>query len=1102
MKVIETFGETLRIKTVELLKSDNLKYNITQKMVDENTKLSLLKYLYDDGYKEKVISTFSNEQLKLEGLKQLKNDSSKIKIISSLTDINLIEQSLSFIEFDQNKVIVINSLTDEVDRLNLSNSIKAEWERIEVLVTITSDKLKARALSLLTRDDYKAKLISTIRDENIKYELLRQVNEDSEKITIISSFKNEDLLYSAISQLKNEYNKASVLVKVANDNVKYKFLSLINSEDLKANIINSMSDNNFKINAINLLTKDNFKLKVINKIEDELVRVNLISTLEKQESQFIVIAQIKSNEIKVNGLKTINNYQEVMRTFFKNGSFEYLYHFDKNILKQVFDDKQMKILNEYSNIKNEKIRKLYSIYVSANYENINMENLDKISQILFRIEMSNSSELQAFGDLIAKHVLNHDNPLQYFSKVEDIFVKNNIPYVGKIFEVFKLLHSNSRDYRNYSPLLNRFKDSQYQIQIMDLIIFNDLLKCAFGSNNRSLKEFITEIDKGNNILTNVMTNKTLLNSLNNSEKIILIKYLDKIEIILDSYDKWKNKKTGSTVCEDLLLRINYVVDRLNLAGNNYKEIPDIIVKKLCGISGIDTFESAKKYFEYIISETDKRNREKINGPFILEEGDFVKGINDVKYLSRILQNGSVSKEFLGDSSNSDATPLDTDLSRILLKDMNGKQSSELGRIIGSTISGSYGSTWFVLKNDPSRIEITRNSTNLENGHNLSPKFSKLEAFKTLQEGHYGIRTGFPTSEISYIVSRSHFDRIGLEIAMNGFYIPVVNMDGKLVFTPEDYDILRSKMSGLSYYGENNYVFSNNLVNEDTSIIVERIGQYNTETKRKSDLINSLIKESLLELGLVLKDKIDGDLSEGTVELIDIGSTGRGTNKPDEGDFDFMMRLDKSILSNPSKMDELKKNILKRLEKENSSELTSTGDFRLKKVKIDDDTCVDIDITFTMKTDKVSYSTDMCLQERLSNIYNQNPQQYNYVVANILLAKQVLKQGDVYKPNRGEIPQGGLGGVGIENWILQNGGSFIDAAKSFLDAANGKTFEEFKNTYYIWDFGENHMAERRGQYSHDNFVSNNMSQSGYNRMIQVLNEYVKKYEYNQSDTIRR
>ena len=371
--------------------------------------------------------------------------------------------------------------------------------------------------------------------------------------------------------------------------------------------------------------------------------------------------------------------------------------------------------------------------------------------------------------------------------------------------------------------------------------------------------------------------------------------------------------------------------------------------------------------------------------------------------------------------------------------------------------------------------------------------SKLEAFQTLKDGHYGIRTGFASSDISYIVSKSHFDRIGLEIAMNGFYIPVVNVEGKLVFTPEDYDKLRNQMSGLSYYGENNYVFSNNLINSEVIHIASQVEQNNIQTKTKRDLINEKIKCALLKLGLIFKDKIDGDLSEGTVELIDTGSTGRGTNKPGDGDFDFMMRLDKSILSSPEKLAELKSKILNELGKENSHELTSAGDFRLKNVKINNDIFVDIDITFTGKTDKIAYSTDMCLQDRLENIYKQNSLQYNYVVANILLAKQVLKEGNAYKPNRGETPQGGLGGVGIENWILQNGGSFIDAARSFLNAAEGKSFEEFKNSYYIWDFGENHMAERRGQYIHDNFVSNNMSQSGYFQMVQVLHEFVRDYE---------
>lgn len=504
----------------------------------------------------------------------------------------------------------------------------------------------------------------------------------------------------------------------------------------------------------------------------------------------------------------------------------------------------------------------------------------------------------------------------------------------------------------------------------------------------------------------------------------------------------------------------------------------------CGFIGINTLNQAKEWISSKIKIADERNRNAANSEMKLERGDFIKGIGGITYLRNILQNGSVSKEFLGASATSDATPLDTDVSMIM--ESEGTNAEKIGR----TATNGYGPIYFVLKNDDRFITTRNNSESL----NVENDMSKIEVFYTgvLGQGHYGIRTGFSSSEINYIVMDNYDERVGLEIAMNGFYIPVANKEGKIIFSPKEYDSIRAKMQGLSYYGENEYTFSENLVTSDIEDIVSQIEESSYLTQQKRMKICGIIEKSLNELGLQLKTKIDGDLTDGFVELIDTGSTGRGTNKPGDGDFDFMMRLDKLILSNPSKIGELKQTLLKKLGIENSSMLTGTGDFRLKGVEIDNDTNVDIDITFTEKTDTVSYSTDMALQDRLSTIQKLNPENYKYVVANILQAKRTLKQAGVYKPNRGESPQGGLGGVGIENWILQNGGSFIDAAKSFIEAAEGKSFEDFRNSYYIWDFGENHLAERRGLYSHDNFVTNNMSELGYQKMVQVLKEYIKNY----------
>lgn len=86
-----------------------------------------------------------------------------------------------------------------------------------------------------------------------------------------------------------------------------------------------------------------------------------------------------------------------------------------------------------------------------------------------------------------------------------------------------------------------------------------------------------------------------------------------------------------------------------------------------------------------------------------------------------------------------------------------------------------------------------------------------------------------------------------------------------------------------------------------------------------------------------------------------------------------------------------------------------------------------------------------------------------------------------------------GGVGIENWILQNGGSFAAAAKDFVANSEGLNFSSFKEKYTVWDFGENHMSSENGKYLHDEFVSNNMDEDGYDKMKQTLKAYLFQLE---------
>lgn len=751
---------------------------------------------------------------------------------------------------------------------------------------------------------------------------------------------------------------------------------------------------------------------------------------------------------------------------------------------------RLKAISAFLKIEDIALQNAFKEFILSSDEELDMEKVEYAAEVLKRLSISNSSEIFTFRKELAVQILKADNPLETLGKIEDLFVRSHIPTVGKIYACFDILHPDFRgiDFTSskMSPML-----SSTSTRGKKILVFSDLIKASFGSNNRSVNAYLDNIEFGSNLYDGIKSGKVDFDSLSSDDKERLVIFTKHLATLYNNTLDAVINNDIFICSDDVLNDLLVLSQKLSVDGNLDYNLGDRVVRMFCGFTGISTVEDAKKYINSKRENADRRNRIAAESDMVLEEGDFVKGIGDITYLRNILQNGSVAKEFLGASASSDTTPLDTDLSRIMINE--GSVSDK----INSTAASNYGPIWFVLKNDD-RFVTTRTTEGLTD---VDRSRDKLEVFHTgtLGGGHYGIRTGFASSEINYIIMNKFDPRVGLEIAMNGFYIPVVNNEGKIIFTPEDFDNLRDKMSGLSYFGEDDYHFSSELVTDDVLEIASQIEESNREVQEKRERINALIKEALDELGLKLKTEIDGDLSEGFVELIDTGSTGRGTNKPGDGDFDMMMRLDRTILSNPSKLIELKKILLKKLGRDNMEGVIGTGDFRLKDVALDEDTLVDIDITFTEKTDKVLYSTDMALQERLETIREQDPEKYNLVVANILLAKQVLKDAGVYKPNRGENPQGGLGGVGVENWILQNGGSFIEAARSFVEAAQGKSFDEFKESYQVWDFGDNHLAERRNQYAHDNFITSNMSEEGFHKMCEVLSGYLKKVDKTNVDT---
>ena len=921
---------------------------------------------------------------------------------------------------------------------------------------------------------------------------------------------------------------------------------------------------------------------------------------------------------------------EVWQDAFSRGGYLAILRYSQNQdeagkKRMGLDDKQIAVVKGYGSISEgddwNDSRKLFESYVREYYDELTIEQIRQVSGIIARLSNSNASELaersEAFADELLK--LDADKIPEALDKIEDIFIHNHLPYVGKNYLVFRTMHPSDNleedfsfsPYNKISPVLQqatgdiRSGKLDQMLNSRDTIIVSDLLRASLGSNNRSIREYLATLKDGQTLLDQLSSGELDWDTFNQPTNLMdkdtkanydtLSTFAWHLATIYNStlpgkehpYQLIHQQVNQQSDTEEPSAQSNALQsDFTNLTSlikpNSRYTLADRAVRYFAHFVGIEDLAGAEQYMDNIVKEADARNRK--TAEYLattsepkLQPGDLVKGMGGtdgygIRYLSYAFQNGSISKEYLGDASRSDTTPLDADASIVLY----GEQT--INQTMDSMIAGSYGwGLWVVLRPDKDRFIITRrdNREADQSVYDLSVPdanfdrtdltqeeidrrlreiaeakrhrregLPKLEIFATGVDGsgHYGVRTGFGMNLVSFCVTDSTLrdstpvsEVTKLEVALNGFYIPVVDRDSEeLIFTPDDYDKMRQQMSGLSHYHTGDYVFApddelelpSTRVGEttvpSTSTIIEEIPEGISDTDRKHAVINQAIEEAITnipELNLSYKDYLDGDLTENIVEMIDTGSTGRQTNAPGSGDFDYMARLDRSILNDPTKKQQITDALLAVFGKADEVNGTSNqidnldhnedgegegeagqvdnksrivnGNLRLKQVSIDGLTePVDIDITFAQKTNKVQYPTDAALADRLDNIKNQSETKYQQVLANIIYAKQFLKAAGAYKPRRSPEAKGigGLGGVGIENWVLQHGGSFKQAARDFLAVAdNYPGFEDFCAHYPVWDYGENHKGIRSKP--HDNFVADNMNPEGYERMKEALRAVV-------------
>lgn len=418
--------------------------------------------------------------------------------------------------------------------------------------------------------------------------------------------------------------------------------------------------------------------------------------------------------------------------------------------------------------------------------NLDQEKQAKIIKIAKTLANSPSSEIQRFKSELIVQLANSENPKEDFEKVESIFLKNCLPVVGKVNKVFQALYGGDKFKKlvgeKASPVLQKesIKGRQFQI-------YKDLLNIHLKSNNESLRDYLEAFLAGKSLFEKI--DKEGMNSLNQEEQRSLDYMLKRLEMLYES--SWLKNKGEKNIGATLESRMDNIKKSLML--KNGQGIIQRLEEMYLNPIGLKTIDQSLEVMNQSCQEAEQRGfsyaREFTeNGGAKLNNGDLLKGIN-FRYLEKILQNGSVAKEFLGDSSSSDATPLDTDVAMIKKKNPD----STFKKIISDSAASTYGELIIILKNRGQFFESTKGGSANPNEKN------KLELFFTgvVDEEHYGIRTGFPSTEIDFFVAKStlreeELKNIYMDISKNNVYTPVVNDEGKLLFTPDMYKSLKPK----------------------------------------------------------------------------------------------------------------------------------------------------------------------------------------------------------------------------------------------------------------------------------------------------------------------
>lgn len=831
------------------------------------------------------------------------------------------------------------------------------------------------------------------------------------------------------------------------------------------------------------------RLSVIKRlwVKDSGMMGRLVGSLTRYHAHEILDASIFDRLEAANNLLAVQDPQIFVSTeqgrlgeyLLKNGHVKQL-----EALLPLFGDGVLpgSIVDAMVTSKNIKMALRYRSKFREDISAHSQEILAVFERLLLRLEQSPSRTVRRMQEQLLDDLLQAEDPLTAYDRIESIFLRNHIPLAGKVFLAFDTIYGDKQYRKAFSPTLKESSARQSK-----MLVYRDLINIHLDTGNPSMRSYLEGLREMMPTLERLQAGEVL----EASEQQRAEEFFRKVAVLHSLSPLKRSQEEGGSIAR---LREVFVSWKRSFGVREGQSMNDRLAEVFLRPAGVSSIDEALARMDGSRRSADEKNRafyQEYREGLAFQEGDLLKGV-DPQYFVSYLQHGCVSKEFLGYAADQDSTPLDTDTD-LINREATKKPFQEAYK---QSLAHDYGDTTLLMRPTEDRFVRTNEGAAPSVHAQLHDPLHRYEVFgsRLINENHQGIRTGVPFTEVRAIIMKTSNRRSMLDIKMdlvaNGYYVPITDVDGKMLFTPEEFDELRALYAGSEAAPQEAYQEDRSTVDARQAASLEdlqaRIEEERGRIEATREAIERRVEEALRSVGIALRTS--GELAIGA-EIMNTGSTARRTSIPGEVvDFDLVIRLDESDLSRQEAIKDALTNALRGTHQDGA-----TAQWRRTGVDIGG-VPVDIDITLVSKPEVEGISSHAIAEQRLRGIERGDAESANWVRANIVYAKKVLKQAGVYKKL-----DGGLGGLGVENWILQHGGSFAKAREAFLSAAirqDGVTrsFEECAERYAIPDPGVNLIEKQvpddgtqREHFRHDNFLYflNKQGKDGYVKMVQAL-----------------